>query len=136
MDIVGILWVTSRKCITVAGASCLKREALDSGRLTELLSTGGIYWVSAQWKANAMHLGYAKPFSFRIEPRPEPRVVSVQHGVTEITLSDGRLVRATLHVNSVKADPKTGAIDVSYNIIAEIMVTPDMPICEAHETVQ
>lgn len=36
MDIVGILWVTSRKCITVAGASCLKREALDSGRLTEL----------------------------------------------------------------------------------------------------
>jgi hypothetical protein len=50
MDLVGILWVTSRKCITVAGASRLKREALDSGRLTELLSTGGIYWVSAQWK--------------------------------------------------------------------------------------
>ena len=106
MDIVGILWVTSRKCITVAGASCLKREALDSFRLTELLSTGGIYGVWAQWKANAMHLGYAKPFSFRIEPRPEPKVVSVRHGVTEITLSDGRLVRATLHVKSVKVDPK------------------------------
>jgi hypothetical protein len=110
---------------------------LVSGRLTELLSTGGIYWVSAQWKANAMHLGYAKPFSFRIEPRPEPKVVRVRHGVTEITLSDGRLVRATLHVKSVKVDPKKpDAIEVSYNVITEIIATPDTPICDVHETIQ
>ena len=57
--------------------------------------------------------------------------------VTEITLSDGRLVRATLHVKSVKLDPKKpGAIDVSYNVIAEIMATPETPISDVHETIQ
>jgi hypothetical protein len=84
-----------------------------------------------------MHLGYVKPFSFRIEPQRQPRVTAVRHGVTEITLSDGRLVRATLHVNSVKVDPKKpGAVDVSYNVISEIMATPDMPIHDVHETTQ
>ncbi|HXN67161.1 MAG TPA: hypothetical protein VN926_05850 [Bradyrhizobium sp.] len=52
-------------------------------------------------------------------------------------MSDGRLVRATLHVNSVKVDPKKpGGIDVSYNVIAEIMLTPDQPILDVHETIQ
>jgi hypothetical protein len=84
-----------------------------------------------------MHLGYIRPFSFRIGPRPEAKISSVRHGVTEINLSDGRLVRATLHVKSVKADPnKPGTVDVSYNVIAEIMATPEMPIRDVHETVQ
>jgi hypothetical protein len=84
-----------------------------------------------------MHLGYARPISFQIGRRPETKVSSVRHGVTEITLSDGRLVHATLHINSVKVDPaKPGAIDVSYNVIAEIMATPDTPICDIHETIQ
>ena len=84
-----------------------------------------------------MQFGYAQPFSFQIGPRPEPKVASVRHGVTEITLSDGRLIRATLHVTSVKVDPtKPGAIDVSYNVIAEVMATPDTPICDVHETIQ
>ena len=84
-----------------------------------------------------MHFGYDRPFSFRIGPRPETRISSVRHGVTEITLSDGRLVRATLHVKSVKADPnKPDVLDVSYNIIAEIMAAPEMPIHDVHETVQ
>jgi hypothetical protein len=92
-----------------------------------------------------MQLGYVRPFSFQIGPRPETqigwrpktKVSSVRHGVTEIALSDGRLVRATLHVNSVKVDPKKpGAIDVSYNIVAEVIATPDMPICDVHETIQ
>jgi hypothetical protein len=92
-----------------------------------------------------MHLGYVRPFSFQIGRRsetqigrrPETKVSSVRHGVTEITLSDGRLVRATLHVKSVKVDPtKPGAIDVSYNVIAEVMATPDTPICDVHETIQ
>jgi hypothetical protein len=65
------------------------------------------------------------------------KVSSVRHGVTEITLSDGRLVRATLHVKSVKVDPKKlGAIGVSYNVITEIMATPTAPICDVHETIQ
>jgi hypothetical protein len=100
---------------------------------------------SAQHKVDVMHLGYVRPFSFQIGRRPEPevrpiaepQVSSIRHGVTEIALSDGRLVRATLHINSVKADPKKpGGVDVSYNIIAEVIATPDMPICDVHETLQ
>jgi hypothetical protein len=92
--------------------------------------------ISAQ-QVDVMHLEYVRPFSFHIGRRPETKVSSVRHGVTEITLSDGRLVRATLHVKSVKVDPrKPGAIDVSYNVIAEIMATPATPICDVHETIQ
>jgi hypothetical protein len=84
-----------------------------------------------------MQFGYTQPFSFHIGPRVETKVSSVRHGVTEITLSDGRLVRATLHVSSVKADPKKpGTIDVSYNVITEVMAIPNSPICNVHETVQ
>jgi hypothetical protein len=98
---------------------------------------GGIGTKSAQQKVDVMRIGYARPFSFQIGRRPETKVSSVRHGVTEITLSDGRLVRATLHVKSVKVDPtKPGAIDVSYNVIAEVMAAPDTPICDVHETIQ
>jgi hypothetical protein len=84
-----------------------------------------------------MQLGYLQPFSFQVGPRPETKVTSVRHGVTEIALSDGRLVRATLHVKSVKAAPdKPGGVEVTYNVIAEIMATPDNPIAAVHETVQ
>jgi hypothetical protein len=84
-----------------------------------------------------MKFGYAQPFSFKIGHRPEAVVSRIRHGVTEITLSDGRLVRATLHVKSVRTDPnKPGSIDVSYNIVAEIMNAPDVPILDVHETVQ
>jgi hypothetical protein len=84
-----------------------------------------------------MKFEYAKPFSFRIGHRPQPVVSHIRHGVTEITLSDGRLVRATLHVNAVKTDPnKPGSVDVTYNVVAEIMNTPDMPILAVHETLQ
>jgi len=84
-----------------------------------------------------MKFGYARPFSFQIGHRPQPTVSSVRHGVTEIILSDGRLVRATLHVKQVKIDPnKPGSIDVAYNIVAEIMNKPDVPILDVHETIQ
>ena len=84
-----------------------------------------------------MKFEYARPFSFKIGHRPEPVVSHIRHGVTEITLSDGRLVRATLHVNAVKIDPnKPGSVDVTYNVIAEIMNAPDMPILDVHETIQ
>jgi len=84
-----------------------------------------------------MKFEYAQPFSFKIGHRPETVVSRIRHGVTEITLSDGRLVRATLHVKSVKTDPnKPGSVDVSYNIVAEIMRTRDMPILDVHETIQ
>ena len=84
-----------------------------------------------------MHFGYIQPFSFQLKPRPETKVSSVRHGVTEIVLSDGRLVRATLHVKSVKSHPnKPGAIDVSYDVVAEIMARPESPILDIHETLQ
>ena len=76
-----------------------------------------------------MRLGYIQPFSFRIGRRPEPKISSVRHGVTEITLSDGRLVRATLHVTAVRIDPgKPGALDVSYRVVGEVVAKPDSPI--------
>jgi hypothetical protein len=45
-----------------------------------------------------MTFGYIQPFSFQIGALRAVRIVGVRHGVTEITLGDGRLVRATLHV--------------------------------------
>ncbi len=84
-----------------------------------------------------MTFGYAQPFRFQIGSRPAPTVSSVRHGVTEITLSDGRLVRATLHVKAVKADPKKpGNVAVTYDVVAEIMTAPKTPIREVHETIQ
>jgi hypothetical protein len=84
-----------------------------------------------------MTFGYAQPFSFQLNTRPVPTVSKVRHGVTEITLSDGRLVRATLHVKDVKINPsKPGTVDVSYNVIADIMTAPETPISDVHETIQ
>ena len=84
-----------------------------------------------------MQLGYLKPFSFRIGARPEPRITGVRHGVTEITLSDGRLVRATLHVGALKANPnRPDDVEISYNVVAEIMPAPKTLIHDVHETVQ
>ena len=63
-------------------------------------------------------------------------VASVRHGVTEITLSDGRLVRATLHVKDVKISAqKPGGVDISYNVVAEVMAIPSVPILDVHETI-
>jgi len=81
--------------------------------------------------------GYAQPFSFQIGVPPAVRVAGVRHGVTEITLSDGRLVRATLHVKDVKPSlQKPGSVDISYNVITEVMAAPPVPILDVHETVQ
>jgi hypothetical protein len=84
-----------------------------------------------------MQLGYLRPFSFHIGPRAELRIAGVRHGVTEIRLSDGRLVHAMLHIKTVKADPnEPGAIELSYNLIAEVMAEPEVPIQAVHQTVQ
>ncbi len=84
-----------------------------------------------------MTFGYVQPFSFQVGRRAGPTISRIRHGVTEITLSDGRSVRATLHVKSVTADPKKpGKVDVSYSVIAEVITTPDVPIHDVHETIQ
>lgn len=84
-----------------------------------------------------MPFGYLQPFSIRMGPRPQPHITSVRHGVTEIRLSDGRLVRATLHVGSLKANPNTpGDVEISYKVVTEIMPAPETLIHDVHETVQ
>jgi hypothetical protein len=46
-------------------------------------------------------------------------------------------VRATLHVKSVTIDPNNPeAMQVSYNVVAEVVAAPAMPTHDAHETVQ
>jgi hypothetical protein len=89
-----------------------------------------------------MQLGYSRPFSFRIGPRAESKVSettvsSVRPGVTEIALSDGRLVRATLQVKSVTIDPnKPEAMQVSYHVVAEVVAAPIMPTHDSHASIQ
>jgi hypothetical protein len=84
-----------------------------------------------------MTFGYAQPFSFKIGAPLAVKVAGIRHGVTEITLSDGRLVRATLHIKDVKPSAKNpGSIDISYNVVTEVVAIPSVPILEVHETVQ
>jgi hypothetical protein len=98
--------------------------------------------AGAYVKVSAMQLGYLKPCSFRIEPRPEPKrsgptVTGVRQGVTEIRLSDGRLIRAQLHVTSVKADPaKPGNVELSYTVVAKVMAEPASLVHDVHQTIQ
>jgi hypothetical protein len=81
-----------------------------------------------------MTFGYARPFSFNVAPPPAISVTSVRHGVTEISLSDGRLVRATLHIRDVKLNAR-GGVEISYDVIPEVMPSPSVPILDVHETV-
>jgi hypothetical protein len=84
-----------------------------------------------------MTFGYVQPFSFQIGAPSSIKVAAVRHGVTEITLSDGRLVRATLHVKDVKPSAqKPGSLNISYNVVTEVMAIPCVPILDVHETVQ
>ena len=63
-----------------------------------------------------MTFGYVQPFSFLGTPSAI-KVAGVRHGVTEITLSDGRLVRASLHIKDVKPSAeRPGSLDISYNV--------------------
>lgn len=61
-------------------------------------------------------------------------ITKVKHGVTEISLSDGRVMRLTIHVEGLRPDAKS--IDVSYAVITEVMAAPDVPIMDQHERVQ
>src|ERR1700721_1024958 len=96
------------------GASACRRT--NCGNFRNHFATFGIDTGWRNRRGTPMQCGYPQPFSFQIgsrpEPKPEPKVVSVRHGVTEITLDDGRLVRATLHIKSITTDPnKPGSHD-------------------------
>jgi hypothetical protein len=94
-----------------------------------------------------MTFGYARPFSFKLGATPPSQttpsqttpvqIVGVRHGVTEIILSDGRLVRATLHVKGIAPNPRQpGSLDISYDVVTEIVNWPNVPILDVHETLQ
>ena len=92
-------------------------------------------WESEEREQN-MTFGYIRPFTFKLGGTPA-KVTAVRQGVTEIILSDGRLVRAALQIKSISpSQQKPGSFDVAYGVVTEIVKTPDVPIHAVHETLQ
>ena len=91
-----------------------------------------------------MTFGYAQPFTFKLRGTPAfsnpgtaAKVTAVRQGVTEIVLSDGRLVRASLRIKSVSPSrQKPGSLDISYCVVTEIVERPVVPVHAVHETLQ
>jgi hypothetical protein len=92
-----------------------------------------------------MTFGYAQPFIFKLGGTPAPsnsegtaaKVTAVRQGVTELVLSDGRLVRASLQIRDIRPSrQKPGSLDISYSVVTEIVQRPDAPVHAAHETLQ
>jgi hypothetical protein len=83
-----------------------------------------------------MTFGYAQPFSFKLGGTPA-KVTAVRRGVTEILLSDGRLVRASLQIKAVSPNQQNpGSVDISYSVVTQIVERPDVSVHAVHETLQ
>ena len=83
-----------------------------------------------------MTFGYAQPFTFKLGGTTA-KITGVRQGATEIILSDGRLVRASLQIKGISPSrQKPGSFDISYSIVTEIVKTPAVPVHAAHETMQ
>ena len=83
-----------------------------------------------------MTFGYAQPFIFKLGGTPA-KITAVRQGVTEIILSDGRLVRASLEIKGINPSrQKPGSLDISYSVVAEVVKCPDVPVHAVHETMQ
>ncbi|MDB5584878.1 MAG: hypothetical protein JWR80_10054 [Bradyrhizobium sp.] len=80
-----------------------------------------------------MSFTYDKPLVIAMGPQPLA-ISSVKHGVTQVGLSDGRIVRLTIHVEGVSAN--ADKLDVSYSVITEVMAEPDVLISDIHEGLQ
>jgi hypothetical protein len=90
-----------------------------------------------------MTFGYAQPFTFKIGENSckiganPVKVAAVRNGVTEVILSDGRLVRASLQIKDISPSrQKPGSMDISYTVVTEIVKTPAAPVHPVHETLQ
>ena len=85
-----------------------------------------------------MTFGYAQPFTFTLKLGGTPAKFTVtRQGATEVILSDGRLLRASLQIKDISPSrQKPGSLDISYNIVTEIVQHPDAPVHAAHETLQ
>jgi len=83
-----------------------------------------------------MTFGYAKPYTFKLGGTPA-KITAVRQGVTEIILSDGRLVRASLEIKGINPSrQKPGSLDISYSVVAEVVKRPEVPVHAVHETMQ
>jgi hypothetical protein len=81
-----------------------------------------------------MKWSYDQPLVISLGPKPLS-IVKVRHGVTEATLSDGRLVRLSVHLDGVVANGETG-VDITHSVHAEVMDDPGSLIHDVHEQVQ
>lgn len=77
---------------------------------------------------------YDKPLVMSSGPKTLS-IASVKHGVTQVSLSDGRIVRLSIHVEGVKENPTAG-VDVSFSVVTEVMAEPELPIMDQHEGLQ
>lgn len=80
-----------------------------------------------------MNFTYAHPLQISMGPKPTS-VAKVKDGVTEISLSDGRLIRISLHIDGVMEH--SDKLDVNYSAIVEVLPSPANPILDIHESVQ
>ena len=77
------------------------------------------------------------PAPARLARTPEIKIAAVRQGVTEITLSDGRHVRASLQVKGINQNRQnSGALDISYSVVTEIIKEPAVQVHTPHETLQ
>jgi hypothetical protein len=97
-----------------------------------------------------MTFGYAQPFTFKIGGKlgktggnpgktcgNPVEVAAVRNGVTEVTLSDGRQVRASLQIKAISPSlQKPGSLDISYSVVTEIVKASEPPVHPVHETLQ
>lgn len=81
-----------------------------------------------------MKFSYDHPLIYTIGPKPL-NVVKVKHGVTEVSLSDGRILRLSLHIDGIKPNEQN-SLDISYQVITELMTEPELPIMDVHEAIQ
>lgn len=81
-----------------------------------------------------MKWSYDHPLVISMGPKPLS-IVKVKHGVTEAKLSDGRLVRLSVHLDRVDRN-KEGNLDIVHSVTAEVMDDPGLPIHDIHEQIQ
>lgn len=81
-----------------------------------------------------MNFSYDQPLTYTLGPK-QISVVKIKHGVTEATLSDGQLVRLTLHIDSIKPNAEN-KLDIAFQVITEVMTEPEFPVSDVHEAMQ
>lgn len=78
-------------------------------------------------------MAYDIPLKIHLGP-PALTVTKVKHGVTDVSLSDGRTIRISLHIEGVKEQDQK--LDINYNAVVEILPVSDSLMMEVHEGLQ